>query len=289
MSHIFEKESSVGVHRLGSANEESRSAGSSSNGESASEKSAPQHKRRGSDPHPHNFLTRMDTDAALAMTGMAHHGLLTKTEGTWCFWSPEMCEGSQAFSGYAADMWAAGVCLYIFVTGRLPWYSEIPTDLFGMIGDAEIDYSGLGLSNSLIDLLKRCLEKCPGKRAGVGDCLKHPFLQVARAKRIRRLSTEFENSNKRKIVLNEDDIRAVCTKKLYLGLSTIALSTAANFALSCSNLGISDCQKCSCGLAQISLERIPRRFEKVARGFRWSARKIVSWRSKIHKFSYFII
>ena len=221
VSHIFEKESSVGVHRLASAIEDSVSAGSSSNGESASEKSAPQQQeqqqeqeRRGSDPHPHDVLTRMDTDAALAMTGMAHLGLLTKTEGTWCFWSPEMCEGSQAFSGYAADMWAAGVCLYIFVTGRLPWYSEIPTDLFEMIGAAEIDYSGLGLSNSLIDLLKRCLEKCPGKRAGVGDCLKHPFLQVARAKRIRRLSTEFENSNKRKIVLNEDDIRAVCTKKL---------------------------------------------------------------------------
>jgi serine/threonine protein kinase len=236
VSHIFEKESSVGVHRLGSANEDSVSAGSSSNGESASEKSAPQQERRGSDPHPHNVLTRMDTDAALAMTGMAHYGLLTKTEGTWCFWSPEMCEGSQAFSGYAADMWAAGVCLYIFVTGRLPWYSEIPTDLFEMIGAAEIDYSGLGLSNSLIDLLKRCLEKCPDKRAGVGDCLKHPFLQMARAKRIRRLSTEFENSNKRKIVLNEDDIRAVCTKQLYIyiymRLCTIVLSTVANFALS---------------------------------------------------------
>jgi [calcium/calmodulin-dependent protein kinase] kinase len=221
VSHIFDKESSVGVHRLGSANEDSVSAASSSNGESASEKNAPQQERRGSGPHPHNVLTRMDTDAALAMTGMAHYGLLTKTEGTWCFWSPEMCEGSQAFSGYAADMWAAGVCLYIFVTGRLPWYSEIPTDLFEMIGDAKIDYSGLGLSNSLIDLLKRCLEKCPGKRAGVGDCLKHPFLQVARAKRIKRLSTEFENSSKRKIVLNEDDIRAVCTKKLYIFLKLI--------------------------------------------------------------------
>jgi serine/threonine protein kinase len=211
VSHIFEKESEIGVHRLASVEEteasDSNSAHSGSLGEGETKK-----KKKKDVPHPQNstqHLTRQDTDAALAMTGMARYGLLTKTEGTWCFWSPEMCQGSQAFSGYAADIWAAGVCLYIFVTGRLPFYSENPGELFGQIREAEISYEGLGLSNSLVDLLNRTLEKDPAKRAGVGDCLRHPFLQVARAKRIRQLSAEFEISRKRKIVLNEEDIKAV--------------------------------------------------------------------------------
>ena len=166
-------------------------------------------------------LTRQEADAALRMTGpdMAHYGMLSKTEGTWCFWSPEMCveqqgdkKGRGTFSGYAADMWAAGVCLYIFVTGRLPFYSEVPTELFEKIGEAKIEYGSLGLSNSLVDLLRRTLEKDPKKRAGVGDCLQHPFLQVARERRIRQLSSELELSRKRKIVLNEEDIKAVSSQ-----------------------------------------------------------------------------
>ena len=163
-------------------------------------------------PSAHNrslVLSREDSDAAFAMKGMAHYGMLSRTEGTWCFWSPEMCEGSQAFSGYAADMWAAGVCLYIFVTGLLPFYSEIPTELFEMISEAKISYDGLGLSDSLVDLLKQCLEKDPDKRAGVGDCLHHPFLEIAREKRIRQLSVEFEKSRESKIVLNDHDIKTV--------------------------------------------------------------------------------
>jgi serine/threonine protein kinase len=212
VSHIFEKESEIGVHRLASVEETEASDSNSAHSGSLGEGETKKKKKKKDGAHAQNstqHLTRQDTDAALAMTGMARYGLLTKTEGTWCFWSPEMCQGSQAFSGYAADIWAAGVCLYIFVTGRLPFYSENPSDLFGQIREAKISYEGLGLSNSLVDLLNRALEKDPAKRAGVGDCLKHPFLQVARAKRIRQLSAEFEISRKRKIVLNEEDIKAV--------------------------------------------------------------------------------
>jgi [calcium/calmodulin-dependent protein kinase] kinase len=217
VSHIFEQESNYGVHRNDPVSFNS------------SEDSNSGHKRTTADPRPPIVLTRKDTDAALAMTGMAHYGMLTKTEGTWCFWSPEMCEGSQAFSGYAADIWAAGVCLYIFVTGILPFYSEVPTDLFEMISSAEINYDGLGLSHSLVDLLKGCLEKDPDNRAGVGDCLQHPFLQVARAQRIKQLSTEFEISRKRKIVLSEEDIKMVsnifsCFFLVFFSLLTSLLS-----------------------------------------------------------------
>lgn len=154
-------------------------------------------------------LTRHDSESAYDLENMAGTGILTKTEGTWCFWSPEMCSGgdSNGFSGYAADMWAVGVCLYIFVTGKLPFYNTVPLDLFEMIETCEVPYEGLGLSEPLIDLLQSCLEKDPNKRAGVGDCLHHPFLQAAREQRIRQLGPEFEISQRASGPITEDDIR----------------------------------------------------------------------------------
>jgi len=159
---------------------------------------------------PHTLqrkLTRQDTEAALAMAPMASSGMLTKTEGTWCFWSPEMCkEEGGAFSAYAADLWAAGVCLYIFVTGKLPFYSEVPTALFDMIEDANVKFDGLGLSKDVVDLLNKMLEKDPEKRYGVGDCLKHPFLHKAREQRIRELGGEFDKSISRKLIVTDKDV-----------------------------------------------------------------------------------
>ena len=139
---------------------------------------------------------------------MAHDGLMTKTEGTWAFWSPEMCEGGRAFSGYAADLWAAGVCLYIFVTGKLPFYSEAPCDLMEMIKGGNVPYDEK-MSDHLVDLLHMALHKDPEKRAGVGDCLQHPFLNTARDRRIRQLSAELARSKATNTVVEESDIRHV--------------------------------------------------------------------------------
>jgi serine/threonine protein kinase len=111
-------------------------------------------------------------------------GLLTKTEGTWCFWSPEMCSGNGAFSAYSADVWAAGVCLYIFVSGRLPFFSELPVELMEKIATTEAPVDSLDVSESLLSLLKIILKRDPCERAGVGDCLSHDFLKEAKAARM---------------------------------------------------------------------------------------------------------
>jgi len=133
-------------------------------------------------------LSRPQSDAAANMHSMSDMGHLTKTEGTWCFWSPEMCaEDSLSFSGFACDVWAAGVCLYIFATGELPFFSEIPLKLFDMIADAKLNLDNIGLSDELVDLLRKVLAKDPFVRAGVGDCLSHSFCKKAREDRIRTL------------------------------------------------------------------------------------------------------
>ena len=187
---------------------------------------------------------RQHLERALSMAKKSDSGLLTKTEGTWCFWSPEMCEGQKAFSGYAAvrpvtptfvvslffpahafktvwthskdffyslcylqDIWAAGVCLYIFVSGRLPFFSDMPLELMETIAKGNVPFDELKVSDSLLSLLKMTLTKDPGHRAGVGDCLQHEFLQAARKTRISHLSEEFMKSH-RKVVVGDDDIRA---------------------------------------------------------------------------------
>lgn len=153
-------------------------------------------------------LTRQDTDRALQMRTMCNDGLIAKTEGTYAFWSPEMVHGGK-FSGYAADIWAAGACLYIFVTGRLPFFTEIPFDLFDMIKEGNVQYDNLGLSNDVIEVLKMTLHKDPTVRAGVGDCLKHNFLAEAREQRIQLLSVELEKSRATNTTVEESDIKAV--------------------------------------------------------------------------------
>lgn len=156
-----------------------------------------------------SVLTRQDTANALAMKGMSNAGHMTKTEGTWAFFSPEMCRGGQSFSGYAADIWAAGVCLYIFTTGKLPFYSNIPLDLMEMIAAGDVPYEGLGLSSDLLELLQMALRVDPSKRAGVGDCLKHKFLSRARAQRSVELSSELAKSIATSTVVEEEDIQSV--------------------------------------------------------------------------------
>jgi len=64
-------------------------------------------------------------------------GIITKTEGTFPFYSPEMCsESARSYSAYMADTWAASVCLWIFVFGELPFYHHDVTVLFQQIREA---------------------------------------------------------------------------------------------------------------------------------------------------------
>jgi len=125
------------------------------------------------------------------MASKNDQGMLTTTAGTWCFWSPEMCcAETKVFSGYSADLWAAGVCLYVFSTGSVPFFSLNPTELFQMIEKAEVKYKNLGLSNELQNLLGKILSKDPSTRPGVRECLTHNFCANAISQRMEELSEE---------------------------------------------------------------------------------------------------
>lgn len=171
-----------------------------------------------------HWLTREDTDKALRMRKMADDGLVTKTEGTYAFWSPEMCQGGKAFSGYAADLWAAGVCLYIFVTGKLPFFSDNPIDLMDLIKEANIPFDECKVSRNMRELLEMTLQKDSKERAGVGDCLKHRALLRARNQRIKQLSEEFARSLATNTKVEESDIKSAF--RIVTSLPVILLKSA---------------------------------------------------------------
>ena len=151
-------------------------------------------------------LSKLESEEAINMSSRHSSGFLQKTEGTLYFYAPEMCSvEAKTFSGYAADLWAAGVCLHIFTTGKLPFFALNPSDLFDIIVQNEIQYDNLDLSNDLKSLLRMLLTKDPQTRAGVGDCLKHNFCNDARLQRTRTLGKEFQQSTG-EIVLTEKDI-----------------------------------------------------------------------------------
>ena len=222
-------------------------------------------------------LTKQHLDRALSMSRKSDSGLLTKTEGTYPFWSPEMCQCTQhAFSGYGAgkgrvenrvcfyciplivrlasldnnwflvrakteihclffdslpqDIWAAGICLYIFVSGRLPFFSDAPLDLMEAIAEGEVPFDSLDVSDACLSLLKMTLAKDPSQRAGVGDCLQHPFLKDARAQRISQLSDEFRMSH-REIIIGEEDLRAVSYLRKFSVVSELEFCRFANIFL----------------------------------------------------------
>lgn len=108
-------------------------------------------------------------------------GLLHKSDGTWSFWAPEMCEQGATFSGYSCDVWAAGVCLWAFMFGKLPFQEDSPEVLFEAIRDKELDFplEERQVSSEVQDLLQSFLQKLPRERITVGQALDHPWVQLA--------------------------------------------------------------------------------------------------------------
>lgn len=67
---------------------------------------------------------------------------MNNTEGTWCFWAPEMCGASNdgaAFNAYAADAWAAGATLWCFLYGTVPFFRLDALSLLKLVVKRVID------------------------------------------------------------------------------------------------------------------------------------------------------
>lgn len=103
------------------------------------------------------------------------------TCGKWIYMSPEIYLNREPFDGFAVDMWAAGVILFLMLTGFPPWERACATDerfkymtagyLVQMLTEWE-----LGLSSDAMDLLQRMLFLDPKDRLSLDQVRAHPWM-----------------------------------------------------------------------------------------------------------------
>jgi serine/threonine protein kinase len=103
------------------------------------------------------------------------------TCGKWIYMSPEIYRNKEPFDGFAVDMWAAGVIMFLMLTGFPPWERASPTDerfkymtagyLVQMLTEWE-----LGLSSDAMDLLQRMLFLDPKDRLSLDQVRAHPWM-----------------------------------------------------------------------------------------------------------------
>lgn len=119
------------------------------------------------------------------------------------------------------------MCLFIFATGELPFYSDIPMKLFDMIAEAKLNLDSTGLSDELVDLLRKVLAKDPFCRAGVGDCLSHSFCKKAREDRISTLGEDVQMH--KEIVVKREDVDQAFTDTRRLFIRGLVKNVSSRF------------------------------------------------------------
>lgn len=118
------------------------------------------------------------------LNGRATSRTLIRPQGTcgkWIYMSPEIYLNREPFDGFAVDMWAAGVILFLMLTGFPPWERACATDerfkymtagyLVQMLTEWE-----LGLSSDAMDLLQRMLFLDPKDRLSLDQVRAHPWM-----------------------------------------------------------------------------------------------------------------
>ena len=101
--------------------------------------------------------------------------------GTPSYMAPELAQHRE-YSGAKADVWAAGVVLYVLLTGGFPFKGENEAKLFkgiiaGKVPEA-ITCDGNEVSASASDLLSRMLMADDNVRYSAQQALEHPWFGI---------------------------------------------------------------------------------------------------------------
>lgn len=106
------------------------------------------------------------------------------SQGTPGFFAPEMCgddkTGARAYSGKAADCWALGVCLYMWMYFRPPFEAPTLHMLLEEIREKEPPYDSRAYAASaeLMALLQGLLARKPTQRLRLKDLRRASFLTL---------------------------------------------------------------------------------------------------------------
>lgn len=158
------------------------------------------------DLKPENILLSEKSENAvikIADFGLAkvisEQGMTTTTCGTPGYVAPEVL--CQKDYGTAVDVWAAGVILYIMVSGYEPFFHENETQMFKNIMSGKYTFPPElfhNVSEELVSLIKRILVIKAQQRPTALECLADPWLKTGtEGSESNQLSTAWENLSKR--------------------------------------------------------------------------------------------
>ena len=180
-------------------------------------------------PHLHFFcnlevhLWRLNLECA----AFCHAQLLTEIVGTPYYMAPEVI---QRRYGPEADVWSAGVVLYLMLTGRLPFNGNSDRHVVKAVLHAEPDYSDkmwAGVSATARAVVKAMLVKDPKQRADIASLLQQQwFMQFG----LGTSSNSGTSSSSVAVVCNH------CPKKVVF--ATAVTASPATTSSSSGNLGV---------------------------------------------------
>nr|TKS13927.1 calcium-dependent protein kinase 1 [Populus alba] len=135
------------------------------------------------DLKPENFLLHsVEEDAPLKATDFGL-SVFYKPGETFCdvvgspyYVAPEVL---RKHYGPEADVWSAGIILYILLSGVPPFWAETEIGIFKQILQGKLDFESEpwpSISDSAKDLIRKMLERNPKKRLTAHEVLCHPWI-----------------------------------------------------------------------------------------------------------------
>lgn len=166
------------------------------------------------DLKPENILLSEKSENAtikIADFGLAkiipEHGMTSTTCGTPGYVAPEVLR--QKKYGLSVDIWAAGVILYIMVSGYEPFYDDNETQMYKNIMSAKFtfppDLFG-DVSPEITDFICSVLVVHPEKRPTAEQCLTHPWLRGHK-----------KTMKSKRLFMARENIRKLMAKKKFKG------------------------------------------------------------------------
>ncbi|KAJ8765345.1 hypothetical protein K2173_012042 [Erythroxylum novogranatense] len=135
------------------------------------------------DLKPENFLfLSVEEDAALKATDFGLSAFYKPGEyfsdvvGSPYYVAPEVL---RKYYGPEADVWSAGIILYILLSGVPPFSAETEKGIFRQILQGKLDFDSApwpSISDSAKDLIRKMLERNPKRRLTAHEVLCHPWI-----------------------------------------------------------------------------------------------------------------